>query len=272
MKKYVVGLGCSWTQGQGGYPKEIWDRYNGRIDISGDEDQHLREYEHSNSWVNVLCRDYLNDHTPINLGVRGCGNRGAVKQLYFSNIDWSQGSGYIILTLTGLDRFDFLREDLLKPDNTYHHYKYNTIWPDNSSDSELWRGYANSWSEQIVAHETMLAMLELQNFCKLYNYKLIIANGFNTVDLKDHMHEYATPLSKKFNWQSYLHGSTDYVALVEKLIQLDGAISSKDWKDFYTKYEKFNYPKQYLTNCSHPTIQGYKIIASELYNFISLST
>jgi len=118
----------------------------------------------------------------------------------------------------------------------------------------------------------MLAMLELENFCKLYNYKLVIANGFNTVELDTHMDEYVSPLSKKFNWQSYLHSSTDYAAMIEKLIKLDNEINFKDWKDFYTKYEKFDYPKQYLTNCSHPTIEGYKIIANELYNFISLST
>jgi len=272
MKKYVVGLGCSWTQGQGGYPRDIWDQYNGRIDISGGEDYHLRKYEHSNSWVNILCQEYLKDHKPVNLGVRGCGNRGAVKQLYFSNIDWSQGSGYIVLMLTGLDRFDFLREDLLKGDNTYHHYKYNTIWPVESSDSELWRGYAKAWSEQVVAHETILAMLELQNFCRLYNYKLIIANGFNTVNLKNHLMEFAKPLADKFNWDYYLHRTTLYVAMIEKLIELDQAIDQKKWKDFYNKYSKFDYPQEYLTNCSHPTIKGYSTIANELNKFISQST
>lgn len=272
MKRYVVGLGCSWTQGQGGYPKEIWDQYKGRVDLPGGEDQHLRVHEQNNSWVNALCRDHLKDYEPINLGVRGCGNRGAVKQLYFSDIDWSQGSGYVVLMLTGLDRFDFLREDLLKGDSTYHHYKYNTIWPIESSDNELWRGYAKAWSEQVVAHETMLSMLELQDFCKLYDYKIVVANGFNTVDLKAHMFEFATPLAKKFNWDSYLHETTQYEAMIEKLIGLDHAIDQKDWKDFYTKYSKFNYPKEYLTNCSHPTIKGYSTIANELNKFISLST
>jgi len=270
MEKYVVGLGCSWTQGQGGYPKEIWDRYNGRVDLPGVADQHLRVHEHENSWVNVLCRNHLTDYTPVNLGVRACGNRGAVKQLYFSGIDWSKGSGYIIFMLSGFDRFDFLRKDILTPTRKYQEYKFNTIWPEEHSDDELSRGYHEHWSEQLVANETMLAMLELQNFCRLYNYKLILANAFNDVFLKMYMKRHATPLYSQFDWSCYLHNKTEYIAMVEKLVEMDGML--KDWRSFYTEYTNLSQPNMYLTNCAHPTIDGYKVIANELYNFISTST
>jgi hypothetical protein len=115
-------------------------------------------------------------------------------------------------------------------------------------------------------------MLELQNFCRLYNYKLVLANGFNTVNLKNHMLEFAKPLANKFNWDYYLHRQTQYVAMIEKLIELDQAIDQKNWKDFYNKYSRFDYPQEYLTNCSHPTIKGYSTIANELNKFISQST
>ena len=32
-QKYIVGLGCSWTQGEGGYPQEVVDAHNGRTQI-----------------------------------------------------------------------------------------------------------------------------------------------------------------------------------------------------------------------------------------------
>lgn len=272
MSKYVVGLGCSWTQGQGGYPQELWDQYNGRINLPGKDDEFLRPYEHANSWVNVLCRDYLQDHIPINLGVRACGNRGAVKQLYFSDIDWSKGSGYIIFMVAGLDRFDFLRHDLLKFNYTYNEYKFNTIWPEKTSSDPLWQGYGNHWSEQLVAHETMLALLELQNFCRLYNYELIVANAYNSINLKKYMSIMATPLYKKFDWKCYLHNTTDYIAIVQYLVYLDGVIDNSEWDNFYMNYQEFDKPKTYLTNCSHPTIKGYEVIANELNKFIFLST
>ena len=38
-QKYIVGLGCSWTQGEGGYPQEVVDAHNGRTQIRCGQDQ-----------------------------------------------------------------------------------------------------------------------------------------------------------------------------------------------------------------------------------------
>ena len=32
-EKYIIGLGCSWTQGEGGYPQEVVDAHNGRTNL-----------------------------------------------------------------------------------------------------------------------------------------------------------------------------------------------------------------------------------------------
>ena len=75
MKKYIIGLGCSWTQGEGGYPDSVWQSHGGRVQVRGKSDYYLREIEHENSWVNVLCRDHFPEYEPVNLGVRGIGNK-----------------------------------------------------------------------------------------------------------------------------------------------------------------------------------------------------
>jgi hypothetical protein len=90
MKKYIIGLGCSWTQGEGGYPDQVWQDHGGRVQVRGRSDHYLRQIEHENSWVNVLCRDHFPEYEPMNLGVRGIGNRAAVGQLHFCDkIDWN---------------------------------------------------------------------------------------------------------------------------------------------------------------------------------------
>lgn len=284
MKKYIVGLGCSWTQGEGGYPDTIWKEYNGRVNLRCVPDEHLREYEHKNSWVNQLVENHFSDHTPVNLGVRGCGNRAAVHQLHFCDkIDWKNSTGYIILLMSGMERFDFFSEnprrdvghDDTYSDGTYAHYKWRTSWPipgEGGAEEPLWAIYGKMlWSEQFQASETMMALLDLQKFCEAVGYKMIVANAFNQVqggNIAKYLHDNTGNLIKKFNWSTYLHNKTNYSAMVQKLVELDRLMNPKDWGGHYEFYSKRSWPAKYLTNCIHPTIQGYKVIADELAQFI----
>lgn len=282
--KYIIGLGCSWTQGEGGYPEEIWKQYNGRPQISlrGKSDYHIRHYEHENSWVNVLCRDHFTDHTPINLGVKGIGNRAAIEQLYFCDkIDWENSEGIIVLMLSGFERLDLPQtysesdgQDDGYSNGDYKHYKWNTAWPHDSTHM-FWKAYAKElWSERFVATGQMLALLNLQNFAKAHNFKLVIANGFNQVcngDIISHLKAHAGYLVDKFDWDStYIHNHTDYNAFVQKLVWMDGLLDPDHWGAFFQFYYDRDWPAEYLTNCqgSHPTIKGYKVIADELATFV----
>lgn len=286
MNKYVIGLGCSWTQGEGGYPEEVWKSHNGRVNVRRRPDVYLREYEHQNSWVKVLTDKYLPDHTPVNLGVRGIGNRAAVKQLMFCDtVDFANSSGYVVLMLSGFERFDFFQRTPLGPNHDdhydgysstgYRHYKWRTMWPcpDNGDQEEpLWRFYAKEmFSEEFIASEAMMALIEVQNFCKLYGFKLIVANAFN--QQHEGVHKYMTDTTKslaaKFDWSQYVHDRTDYVAMIQKLVQLDGVIPMKDWGSYHNKYLGMDWPQKYLTNCIHPTVEGYKVIADEIATFIN---
>jgi len=280
--KYIIGLGCSWTQGEGGYPEHIWEQYNGRPQISlrGQCDYHIRHYEHENSWVNVLCRDHFPDYTPINLGVKGIGNRAAIEQLYFCDrVDFDNSEVIIVLMLSGFERLDlpatFSDGDQLDDgysNGDYRHYKWNTAWPHDSANL-CWKAYAKElYSEKFVATGQLLALLHLQDFCKAHNIKLVVANAFNQRNqgILEYLKEETTSLFDKFDWECYLHNTTDYVAFVEKLVELDGVIPKEQWQGFHQAYFNRTWPAKYLTNCegAHPTIDGYKVIADELAKFI----
>jgi hypothetical protein len=282
MSKYIIGLGCSWTQGEGGYPDHIWHQYNGRPQISlrGHDDYHIRHYEHENSWVNVLCRDHFTDHTPINLGVKGIGNRAAVEQLHFCDkIDWNNSTGTIILMLSGFERLDLPGtfsesndQDDGYSNGEYRHYKWNTAWPLDSNNM-FWKAYAKElWSERFVATNQMLNLLNLQNFAKIHNFNLVIANAFNQRPrgVIEYLRDSTGALCDKFDWNTYLHNTTDYVAFVQKLVQLDNIMDPDDWGGFHQTYFNRDWPAKYLTNChgAHPTIEGYKVIADGLATFI----
>lgn len=287
MKKYIIGLGCSWTQGEGGYPQHIWEQYNGRVQLRGVDDYHLRQYEHENSWVNVLARDHFTDHTPINLGVRGIGNRAAVHQLHFCDkIDFNNSTGIIVLMLSGFERFDFFQENPMRgtgqddhySNGEYAHYKWRSMWPvpDNGgTEAPLWNCYARMlWSEQFCASEQMMALLDAQTFAKAHGFKLIVANAFNQrpEGIRAYLRDNAGSLVDKFDWTNYAHHTTDYSAFVEKLVYCDGLMDPKFWHGFHSFYHKRDWPAKYLTNCegAHPTLEGYKVIGDELANFIRL--
>lgn len=282
-KKYIIGLGCSWTQGEGGYPEEIWKQYNGRVQLRGVDDYILRHIEHENSWVNVLCRDYFPDYEPVNLGVRAAGNKAAVSQLHFCDkVDFNNSTGIIILMLSGFDRFDVFHQSLYNSDghddmyskNEYQHYKWRTAWPVPSRHGDkFWDCYGKElWSEQFVAAQQMTNLLDLQTFAKAYGYKVVVANAFNfrQESIKTYLRNNAGYLVDKFDWSTYMHETTPYSAFVQKLIELDGLLPPDEWYSFHNYYHKRNWPSKYLTNCegSHPTLDGYKVIGFELAQFI----
>lgn len=282
MNKYIIGLGCSWTQGEGGYPEEIWKSHNGRVQVRGRSDYYLRKIEHENSWVNVLCRDHFTDHIPMNLGVRGIGNRAAVYQLYFCDkIDWENSTGIIVLMLSGFERLDLFnnnpyrddQEDDFYSNNDFAHYKYRTAWPIDSPTDKFFNFYGRElWSEQFVAVGQMMALLDLQVFAKAYNFKIVVANAFNQRQegIIQYLRNNAGSLVDKFDWTSYLHNTTPYTCFTQKLVELDGLMDPQHWGGFHNFYHKRDWPAKYLTNCegAHPTLEGYKVIGEELAKFI----
>ena len=270
MVKRLIGLGCSWTQGEGGYPDHIWKHYNGRVNLRGVPDDHLRPYEHENSWVNVLCRDHLNEYTPLNLGIRGIGSRGAVKQLYMTDeVDWDNDEGIVVLMLSGLDRFDFLKY----PDDRE---KYHTMWPykrskeENDQQAPLWEAYGDLvWSPEMAALECWSNIREAETFVKSTKFNLVVANAYHMEHIPNMMEQIlGEKYVSKINWNNFVHTDTKRTCFVYDLIRLDNLMPEGSEGGFYGFYLPMKWPQKYLTNCIHPTIDGYKHIADELYEFI----
>jgi hypothetical protein len=293
-QKYIVGLGCSWTQGEGGYPQEVVDAHNGRTQIrpgqpgQPDSDYYLRVHELENSWVNQLTKHHFPEYKSLNLGVKGIGNKAAVDQLHFvDQHNLEDAEGIIVFMLSGFERFDVFQErpkdnsGFEKPDGynngEYRHEKWRTAWPieQKEGDGAFWTCYARElWSEQFVASHAMVTLLNLQTFAKANNFKIVLANAFNQrpEGIYEWLKEYTGKLVDKFDWSCYMHNETDYEAFMQRLVELDGKLSKEDWGAYHSVYNPRNLDthSEYLTNDegSHPTIKGYRVIADELAKFI----
>jgi len=293
-QKYIVGLGCSWTQGEGGYPQEVVDAHNGRTQIrpgqpgQPDSDYYLRVHELENSWVNQLTKYHFPEYKSLNLGVKGIGNKAAVDQLHFvDQHNLEDAEGIIVFMLSGFERFDVFQErpkdnsGFEKPDGynngEYRHEKWRTAWPieQKEGDGAFWTCYARElWSEQFVASHAMVTLLNLQTFAKANNFKIVLANAFNQrpEGIYEWLKEYTGKLVDKFDWSCYMHTETDYEAFMQRLVELDGKLSKEDWGAYHSVYNPRNLDthSEYLTNDegSHPTIKGYRVIADELAKFI----
>jgi hypothetical protein len=292
--KYIIGLGCSWTQGEGGYPQEVVDAHGGRTQIrpgqpgQPDSDYYLRVHELENSWVNQLTKHHFPEYKSLNLGVKGIGNKAAVDQLHFvDQHDLEDAEGIIVFMLSGFERFDVFQErpkdnsGFENPDSynngEYRHEKWRTAWPIEQKDGDgaFWTCYARElWSEQFVASHAMVTLLNLQTFAKANNFKIVLANAFNQrpEGIYEWLKEYTGKLVDKFDWSCYIHNETDYEAFMQKLVELDGKLSKEDWGAYHSVYNPRNLDthSEYLTNDegSHPTIKGYRVIADEIAKFI----
>ena len=293
-QKYIIGLGCSWTQGEGGYPQEVVDAHGGRTQIrpgqegQPDSDYYLRVHELENSWVNQLTKHHFPEYKSLNLGVKGIGNKAAVDQLHFvDQHDLEDAEGIIVFMLSGFERFDVFQErpkdnsGFENPDSynngEYRHEKWRTAWPIEQKDGDgaFWTCYARElWSEQFVASHAMVTLLNLQTFAKANNFKIVLANAFNQrpEGIYEWLKEYTGKLVDKFDWSCYIHNETDYEAFMQKLVELDGKLSKEDWGAYHSVYNPRNLDthSEYLTNDegSHPTIKGYRVIADEIAKFI----
>lgn len=272
--KAVIGLGCSWTQGEGGYPDPVYKKYGGRVNLPMHESMDLIPIELANSWVKVLSTQL--GYESINLGQRGIGNRASAKSLYLADIDWdSLEDGIVVFMLTGFERFDFFREDWRRKEHcgTHEyksncgHYNFQTLWPNPDANQQM-KVYAEKlYSEEGAAAETVCAILDVQTFCKAHNLKFVIANAFDG-RAKEFLVEQTGTLADKIDWSCYIHETRPYESFVELLVKKDGDFNDTNWRDYYGYYQSQKWPKKYLANCVHPTIEGYKVIASELKNFI----
>ena len=279
----VIGLGDSFTQGIGAYTDATWDKFNGKIDIHSQDPALLAE-QAEGSWLAQLCRNHMPDWKPVNYGVSGCGNRAALKEIYlYPEIELANANkGIVIYMMTGLERFDFFNKLTLN--------NFQTMWPNywdpGSSAPELWKAYSDSvYSDKFMAGECLLHLLEVQEFCRARNFKLMVTSAFDQRITRDWLYKSLggglfkrspKKLVDQFDWTAFctpirprmILPDTTYISFLEYLLDLEGnrdMIRGSFW-EHYTNLDK---PSKYVTNCAHPTRLGHTVIAESLFDHIA---
>lgn len=251
--KILLAIGDSWTQGVGGVPKYIFTELGGRVDISDADDRYTRilKYEHMNSWVAKLGKK-LPEYVTYNLGVRGYGNRAAVKSLYMSDIDWGKvGGGVLFFLLSGRDRYDVISKEY-----TTSRRKFYTLYPQTTNSNYSW-WLNNIHSDHFAVQETLLNIIEAQTFASAHGLHFFFGYGFDNCDDMQFYDNYN--LVEKINWNANITKDTTFFDILADLQE-----TPKD----YQYYMTMPHPSEYITNCVHPTIKGYEIISDYIFKGI----
>lgn len=287
--KILIGLGDSFTQGEGACSIGVWEKYNWDLKKMSDnlDRVEINKSNLLNSWVHKLCENYLTDYIPVNMGMCGRGNRAAIKELYLHpdlNIEKAKEK-IVILMLTGYERFDFVYKKF------YDHLHFFTMWPNLGSTTQeapLWDAYHNFiWSDRSGIIELLLSIAELKNWCKLNNATLLITsafrpeynreNFFNKIrgdhtDYMDESEEYVNSLIDIIDWEHFFRPDgynciSDYLLHLEDREDLIMKVSASKYYEFGSSLEKLS-PKGYITKCSHPSYLGHESIAKIIYEHL----
>lgn len=274
MSKILIGIGDSFTQGQGGISLEsdTYKEYGNEI-FNGIHRLPIWNEEMKSSWVNQICVKYLKDYTPINFGKRGGGNRGAVKELYLRSEEIPKDAEDIIVVymLSGMERFDFVQ----KGEQFSHHHFY-TAFPNPQKHQPVWTAYANHiYNEQVTVVETIMNICEAQTWCKANNAKLIVTSAFDCQIRREYFIEKLPDIKKHLadlvDWDNFFRPE-EYDTMLHMLIdrQENGSAEVEHLKhgDYWNKYSGKFPCKEWVTPCCHPTFKGHKLIARVLFDEI----
>ncbi len=278
--KVIIGLGDSFTQGVGAYTDATWKKHNNKIDVfTGDPGMIAEQYE--GSWVSQLCENHFKGWIPVNMGHAGVGNRASVKQLYLNStkIGLEKASEVIVvLMLSGMERFDFINKNYTS-DN---HYSFQAMWPNphdpGATNGQLWQAYADHlYSEEFIAVELILNILEAQTYCKAHGYKFVFASAFDTRANRHWLLKKLCGLFTVFendnkklidqvDWSNYVYpkGNDTFLQYLLKL-EGQGDLFRGGWWHHYTNLPA---PSEYITNCAHPTRKGHTVMANVISEFI----
>lgn len=277
--KVLIGLGDSYTQGVGAYSEETYWKNNYKIEVFTQKPSLIAE-QYEGSWVNQICQKHLKGWIPVNMGHAGVGNRAAVKQLYLNtqvNLENAE-EVIVVLMLSGLERFDFVRKDY----STEDHYTFEAMWPNpqdpTAKNKSLWQAYADHvYSDVFIAVELILNILEAQTYCKAHGYRFVFGSAFDgranrtwLVKTLCGLMTFLKPQHKKLinqiDWSNFIYPK-GYDSFLQYLLRLEGNenLASGGW---YHHYMELPRPSTYITNCAHPTRQGHEVIADILYENI----
>ena len=261
--KAIVGIGDSWTQGQGGIPEEVWIDNKGDINKVDSEAEPLYlSYERSNSWVKVLEQEFFPDHISFNCGMRGYSNRGAVKNLYYYPPPTSHfKEGYLVFLTTAFSRFDLPCPN--GPRLPHERRKLQTYFAFKPMDDPYRPGiknfYEEAYSDHVGQQETLLALLEAQTYAKACNLEFFFGAGIEPIEslLLDPYN-----LAEQIDWSRNITPSGCFLEELWDLEKRENTVP-------HPKHpEGFNMPGKYIHYENHPSIEGYRYIAKRIRNHI----
>jgi hypothetical protein len=325
-RKAIISLGCSFVEGQGAIDQEIYDNYEWSItktgipmhpNVTASQQTALLSInpelvlktgvidwtfmEYRNAFVNVLCKKYFDaEYTPINFGLRGKGNRASIKSLYFHpHLNWHDIDELIVIYVpSGPERFDFVSDEFNE------HQQFQCAWPwyedqENGPRKTLWKGYGTAiYSEKSAMLEQISNVIELENWCKLKNAKLIITPGFDRSYREERFKEIIRNIINRNQLQEttkhleyYAHTKNIINRSQEDCNVLDAIVEQWPWDKMFapqgcntfmdlclkqeglenTGYWDYNgkgTPGNWITVCCHPSTKGHDLFAKELYKHI----
>jgi hypothetical protein len=211
----------------------------------------------------------------MSLGVNGAGNRAAVKELYLNPLPKDVGNVIVVLMSTGLERFDFLKNEK-KTSGSENHQKWRTIWPSLSSPRErigrLEEEYAkNVWSENTDIMEFILNVAEAQEFCRSRNYKFVCGSAFDFRNTKQWIEKKlgsdTHPWMQLIDWDNFISPPSckDFMDYIIKLENHPKVSNFYDGREYCSHLAM---PLQYITPCYHWTIEGNYKVAELLHNIL----
>jgi hypothetical protein len=282
--KLLIGIGDSFCAGRGACSVEIWEKYGWDMERmyseGGDE---VEASNYANSWVNQLCKDHMPDWTPLNLGMSGRGNRYAVKELMVNPLLGIEKAKekIVVFAVSGFERFD-LAKDLIGEEHfstqwpVYTDYKVNKI---GYSELTLENGEP-LYTEKFIISEFILNIIELVNWCKLNNAKLLLISAFTPEFNKNHfinvLSPYVTSILGQMKldeliwcvpWERIIR-PLGFSCITDMLMHLEG------WEDKMPDYGFRNMkietigPNGYMTKCQHPSEKTHKLLAEIIYEHI----
>lgn len=270
----IIGLGDSFTQGVGAYSTETWATFSKPANMHNITGQlHIQE-QAKNNWVRQLRDNFYPDYKVMNLGINGAGNRAAAKELYLNQLPDHLGNVIVIFLTTGMDRFDFLKNERVTagPEN---HQKWLTVWPvPNSSrgdTAKLEEAYFKTvWSRQTSSLEYLMNVADAQTFCNLKGYKFFFSSVFDVAvsreelltGLEDYKH-----LIDIVDWSSLLK-VPQHTHIMNYVCALENHPKIGNFQDSNQFISTLDMPLKYITPCAHWTPSGAFEVAKLLNTLI----
>jgi hypothetical protein len=279
--KLLIGIGDSFCAGRGACTIDLWEKHGWdyhRMYREGGNEVEFSNY--TNSSINQLCKNYMPDWTPLNLGLAGKGNRFAIKELTMNQILGIERAKekIVVFFVSGFERYDFAN-DLIGSDHFY------TLWPVYHDEKV---GYADIkvdngesiYNEKFILSEFLLHMIELTNWCKLHNAKLLLISGFTPELNKSHFMEIFSPKvttgieQMKFDeliwsipWNRIIR-PMGFSCITDMLMHLEGWDEQSPYYGFRNMNIETMGPNGFMTKCHHPSEKAHKILAEIIYEHI----